>query len=709
MLTGENQFMALLRGADALSADELALLQDYLHELCVARGFPLSPAVCWNALCWDFDLERRRYADAPLEQLFEVRNGETLDALPVGAFVRVPAGRSQDEFWGEVVYKEGRSVPLDSKLVPPAASGAPAVTTIEDDGRTTALLREALVVDFDAIAEPTAQSLERQRQRASVIDERHHLIVDARYDLAGADLDDATYFARWMVTNLREALVQGRFGAALSDDALADDDLLYSAVIASITALRDVMAGVPGCAMWRDYLFDLEAYESRFEVEVNEPPLGSSDMEHLARMLTHLPAHEPVAYSSLGALLLELGGGGADLYGPAWATAVCHVSHFLIEWLEQNAPDGWCDSRDGTVHVRLDDAWLVGGVWRTERLTSGFSAYCTIPPEVPLGLGYAEASGSLRPENDLESTIVVTATQVSMSVSLMVPDVAQSRLRLDRGTLDVIATTIRDRVVVRLGVEGLSLLPAEATHSATLHRASDEVASLWGVEWPYPFCAGSRVSVVWVRGSAAVDVTLYRRAEPFTIGEYIYEYECDEHLFARGNGIPEPLSSRGRTLRDLVLDVIRRRADDRPDGCRQVSFERVLVGVYGPDAPSSAISSIRLTLDSLVSDGSLLSEDGLFIWCPGASRATRVGDVDLSDYDDHDPRYVRLHGVRIFLRRLHVSERATHERELLYREEWAREGRPLGLPPELPKGYTFVRPHERGTRSEWSPATEEES
>jgi hypothetical protein len=69
---------------------------------------------------------------------------------------------------------------------------------------------------------------------------------------------------------------------------------------------------------------------------------------------------------------------------------------------------------------------------------------------------------------------------------------------------------------------------------------------------------------------------------------------------------------------------------------------------------------------------------------------------------------MRLHGVRIFLRRLQVSERATREREKMYRDEWIREGRPLGLPPELPKGYTFVRPHERGTRLDYPATTEEE-
>jgi hypothetical protein len=229
------------------------------------------------------------------------------------------------------------------------------------------------------------------------------------------------------------------------------------------------------------------------------------------------------------------------------------------------------------------------------------------------------------------------------------------------------------------------------------------------VEWPYPYCAGSRVNVVWVRGSAAVDVVLRRRSEPFVIGEYVYEYECDERLFARGNGIPEPPSARGRSLRDLVLDVIRRRGDDCADGCRETTRERVLVGVYGPDAPPSAVASIRIELDGLVNSGSLTEDGDLLVWCPGSGRATRVGDASLTDYHDYESRYVRLHGVRIFLRRLSVSERVSSEREREYHDEWIREGRPLGMPSELPRGYTFVRPHERGTRTDYSPTAEEET
>ncbi len=696
-VTGDDFIPLLLRGVGSLTPEEVSRLESYLRELCIVRGFPLNPVLCWNALCWDFDLERGQYADAPLEYLSEVRHGATIEALPVGAFIRVPVGRGHDEFWGEVVYKEGRSVPLNSSWVQPQFSGAPAAI-VEEHGHYSSVLTEALIVDFDAISEPTGQSFERQRQRASVIDERHHLVVDARYDATDAELDDATYFARWMITHLRDPLIQGRFGAALSDAALADDDLLLSALIASITALREVMSQVPDCVMWRDYLFDLDAYDRRMTPDVNEPPLGSSDMAHLARMLTHLPTHSSVGYSSLGSLLVELGGGGADLNGPDWATAVCHASHFLIEWLAEKAPDGWLDSRDGTVHVRLDDAWLTGGIWRAERLTDGFSAYCAIPPEVPLGLGYAEASGALFVANEPEPEIVVTATQISMSVSLTIADVAQNRLRLDRGVLDTIADSIGEIVIARLGVEGLSLEPQVSAQATKVHRNPDEVASLWDLEWPYPFCAGSRVAVVWVRGSSALDVSLRRRTDPFVIGEFTYEYECDERLFARGNGIPEPPSSRGRTLRDLVLDVIRRRGDELSDGCRQVSFERVLVGVYGPDAPISAATSIRLTLQGLAAAGTLVEDGDLFVWCPGSSRATRVGDVDLSGYDDYLPRYVRLHDVRIYLRRLHASESATPERKRMYLEEWIREGRPLGLPSELPDGYTFVRPHERGTR-----------
>jgi hypothetical protein len=704
-ISGESLFPALVVGRDALSEEETAVLQSYLLELCVRRGFPLSPAICWNALYWKFDLERGQYTDAPLERFTPVRHGERIDALPIGAFVSVPAGGSANEFWGEVVYKEGRRVGMDDGWIDPAFSGAPAKLE-EVDGLTVAVLHEALIIDFEAVVEPTGQSLERQRLRESVIDERHHLVVDAQYGAGDAEIDDATYFARWMLEHFRADLVQGRFGAGLSVETLGDDELLFSALVSSLTTLREIMANTPRCAMWRDYLFDLETYEQRLDAESADNPLGRNDLQRLPRSLTRLQNHATTSYSSLGARLIEFSSGDASLNGPGWSTAICHASHFLIEWLEESSPDGWCDTPPGLVHLRLDDAWQSGGIWRAELLATGRSAYCAIPPEVALGLGYAEASGALQVSDidEGEPELIVEANQLSTRSVLSMLDIAQDRLRVPRAMLEEIGAVLleagQQSAVVRLEVDGEELDRARRVHVTTLHMVGDEVSSLHGIQWPWPFAAGARANVVWTRGGVAVDVVLRRRDEPFVIGEFFYEYECDERMFARGVGVPAPPSARGRTLRDLVLDVFHRRTELLDDGRRRATLQRVVHGVYGPTAPPAAVESIRRTLEELCTGGTLVFEGDNYVWTPSIGCSTRVGDRGLFDeyFADGMRRFVSLHEVGLFLRHLAVSPAASIVRQEEYRREWERAGRPAWLPAELPKGMTFVHAHKRGSR-----------
>jgi hypothetical protein len=697
-------FPALIEGRESLSDTELAALQDYILNLAVARGFPLHPAVCWNALCWGFDLETRRYVDVPLDCLELVRSGERRDALPVGAFVEVPAGQSANEFWGEVVAKEGRAVDPATDEVEARLSGAPSKPEVIDS-REVVALREALIVDFGVVEEPSSHAFERQRTRGNVFDARYHLTVDSLYQGNDADLDDATYFARWAVRKWGIELRRGRFGAALTDEALGDDDMLLAALVASLTTLREVMHLTPGCAMWRDYLFDLESYERR--LADRDAALGGSDLERLPVSLSMIHRDQSVGYAALGPRLAEMAKTPEDqlrLTGPQWLTVVCHASSLIVARLDELAPDGVLETKDGPVHLRLDDAWQCGGVWRAERVIDDVNAYCRIPPSIPLGLGYLESTGALHPEAfvEEESALEVTATQIAQHVTLRMSDIDGDRLPLSRRLLgeigDALLAAGESDIIVRLIVEGIELAAPDRAHHTVVRDTAGEAPSLRGVLWPLPFVAGVRVYAVWQRGATTVDVRLRRRDEPLIVDGVAFEYECDPRILAGHDDIPDQTVTRGRTLRELVLGVFRHRGEETTGGARSATIQRVVWGVYGPSAPAAAVASVRRVLDEMCDEGTLHRDGEVIFWIPGPGRGSHVGDQSLLEEYGLGAvhRVVREYDVSLFLRRLPKSEAVSHERQYEYLEMLDEIGNPPWLPSRLPDGMTFVRPHSRG-------------
>jgi hypothetical protein len=694
---------ALIKGREALSSAQEQDLQGYLRDLAMSRGFPLHPAVCFNALCWNFDLEMSRYCDAPLDDMVRVHSGERRDALPVGAFVKVPAGRGSDEFWGEIVYKEGRRSELSPDEVDAQFSGAPAPVLEEGDRRINELC-EALVVDFEAIEEPNQQGLERQRERGVVMDSRRHIVHPAIYDEPEAQLDDATYFARWTVRHLGAELRRSRFGVLLADEVLDSDKLLGEALVAALSTLRVVMRSAPNCAMWRDFLFDLDSYEERlndFEI-----PVGRSDLDAVAAQLARAPRNALVEYRPLGPRLAQIAGETADLNGPLWASAICHASYYLTQWLAQHAPEGVYVTQSKQVHLRLDDAWQWGGIWRIERLIDASVSYCAIAPDVPLGLGYLESTGALVGEAlDDEDSFIVVGDVISRGVTLSVADIHNDRLSLVSSMIEEMRAVTRehseDTVVVRIAIEGIDVSNFESVHHARLSLEM-EASSLIGVLWPPQFVAGSRVTVSWARTSTVVDVDLGLREEPFLLGELPYIYDCDPRVFLRANGVGEPLGARGRSLRDMVLDVFRHRAQVLEDQRRATTLVRMTWAIYGPDAPVAARESIRRLLDELCDEGVISQSADQYLWAPDA-RVPRVGDF-VPDDDVEGPRrqYVIAYEVEPFLRALVVSSEASPERKAQYQAYRKELGFPSWLPAELPRGKTFVRAHERGHRPDLS-------
>jgi hypothetical protein len=715
-LRTENLFFpGLITGVGDLREDEAEQLRVFFRDVCDARGFPLHPVVCWNAIYREFNLESGRYENAPVEDLASVANGDEIDALPIGAFVSVPAGRSRDEFWGEVVYKEGRRPEFDIlwddpqlAQVPGTLSGAPIFDRSDSSNSIHQMSREAMVIDFEAVEPPNVQNLERQRRSGGAVDERHHVIVNARYEPADADVDDITFFARWMIAHQRLDLTQGGFGACLTREALENDELLFSALIGSLATIRELIETIPDCLMWRDFVFAEPAYRER--VENHEIPLGGEDLKHLARSFARVPRGRNVEYSPLGPRIVGMLGVDADLNGPGWLTAICHTSRFLVDWIAEESSDGVIDTPAGFVHLRIDDAGQVGGIWRAQLLASGWDPVCAIPPDIPLGLGAATSTETVATITELEEElssdlipIEVQGTDIGFRVTLARRDIELGRLRISRELADELSEALTAHgstaVVIRVAVEGSELPLTERVQHGSLDDGVG-VTSLHSLEWSWPFVVGSKITVVWPRGAAVLDVNLARALEPCMVNGISYEFECDTAMFARFAGVELPPSTPpGRTLRDLVLAAFRNRGEMLTDGSRRSDLRKIVLAVYGPGASSAAERSIEIVLSSLLADGTIVAEDDELIWTPVIGRRTHALDRTLLDEYGASAvrRLVQEYEVGLHFRRLWVSEEASEARKAAYRKAWREAGSPTLFPSELPMGMTFVVPHVRGS------------
>ena len=117
------------------------------------------------------------------------------------------------------------------------------------------------------------------------------------------------------------------------------------------------------------------------------------------RGLRHVPAGDERCYSPIGSRILEvLERDGLDYQeeslvgGCHYVTAVCHANTYVADALASEQKSGILPEG---VHLRLDDDWQGGGIWRAERCTRSpsFDSRKSVPPLIPLGLGYTESLG----------------------------------------------------------------------------------------------------------------------------------------------------------------------------------------------------------------------------------------------------------------------------------------------------------------------------
>ena len=731
----------MLLGFDALEPADADRLTRYLAALVARRGV-VHTIVAFNAVYFGYDLTFGGYVGGPVDfdRFEQVTFGETTAALPVGAMVNVATGA--DPLFAEVVYKEGAHSALrDNGDVPGWLSGAPAGARGPDappEPQAAPVLTERLVVDFDAFGPAlvaTVAKLDRLRRRGKWLDADGHLLLEARYASAeDAEAADTEFYAGYLLTRGREQLLAGPLPLLLTDDA--GEDQLAAAVRAALDTVAAALASIGTLRVWRGYAFSRAAFGARLA----SPGVLSRD--DLAALAAAIGRPGPVArrrfagpaatvrYTAVGPLLRTVSGAAPQLVGLGYPAAVCHANTVIGDYARREADD------DGVLpsgaHLRLDDSWQGGGVWRA---SDPPGPYARIDPLVPLGLGWIEsqqplaadpppqpvaepelASGDdVEPSDDLESgadLLSVTDSHLSWTVTLRlahtlnghaaVPD----RVVEEFGTAGLVAAKLR----LRLTHDGYELDPQDTDQAVAVTQVGPR-ARLTGIEWPLEFFPGIVLTFTWQRGAVVLRAGSTLLEAPVTIDGTGYEHRYDPAVLTRdtapgcarrGGGARGPL-----TLRERVLRAVRRAGNLDPDGVAVLPRDLLADLVYGRDAGAAGAVAVEPVVDAMLADGTLtveaasVGDDGLrwpptgpgqqmavLVWRPrpvvGLTRQHGAPEPDLS-------RYVREFAVAPFLRRLPYGAHASAEARAEYKRLLARYGR-TG---DLPTGYTLVREHTR--------------
>ena len=91
-----------------------------------------------------------------------------------------------------------------------------------------------------------------------------------------------------------------------------------------------------------------------------------------------------MTFTAVGPRLRTIRDSSAQLVDVGYAVAVCHANAVISDYARREA-DETTGRLPGDVHLRLDDPWQGGGVWRAEHPGSSYSH---IDVTEPLGLGW---------------------------------------------------------------------------------------------------------------------------------------------------------------------------------------------------------------------------------------------------------------------------------------------------------------------------------
>jgi hypothetical protein len=687
----------LTLGAGGLSTGRAAELQQFLVEVIRQRGCPLHVANLWNALYFNYDLEHRGFHAEQLEQKrIPTREAQARAwSLPVGGFVRVRTEMACGDLLAEVIYKEGAHEEVDERddWISPVLSGAPATATDEVAGQRVSIVRERFVLDINAFGRDgnciTVAQYERLCDRARWLDGHGHLLMEAMYGPEEAELDDLDYYADYLLREHRDGLLAFCFTEELSDEELRE------ALLRSFDAVRQLAIDARELRGWRDKYFFLESdYLAR--LSDGDGVLGDGDLREIARGLTHIPSALNVTYSAIRPRILELlerGGMSEEeqerVRGAGYVNAVCHANTYVVDTLRRDQRAGVLDSG---VHVRLDDDWQGGGVWRAERVDSPERfTLKNVPATIPLGLGHA-------------------ASKPAVSESEPLDEVEQPIESSQRGFR--VALTRRDRELHRLRFSpsaGAALADGPIDVAIRGEDARETVerdgSSLYGITFPLRFHPGIVLYCNVESGGSVVRVHTESVTPPVVASDgKSFDYETNLAVYEREMGLRELTAAQKRdapSFTELVHRAFRSCGRPRADGSRALTLGELATVILGPAWSPTDTRAIR---DAVTEFG--LEHDGSeIIWRPRVSRRTRSADRSLlAAYGDTRARggierAVRRHFVPMHLRRYtETSGRApSAKKRASYAEARVEYGMHGVFPEKLPEGYTWVKPYDWGS------------
>lgn len=689
----------LTLGANAkdLSHNRRLELQEFLLAVVNQRSWPLHLANLWNALYFNYDLAYRGFRADHLEQKrIPTRIAKSQDrSLPIGGFVRVHTEAACGNLLGEVIYKEGAHPSLQADgWLDPALSGAPATVSGTVADELVSIVRERFVLDLAAFGadgnDITPRQYDRLCRKELWLDAHGHLLMEAMYTPHEAELEDLDYYADYLLEEHREGLLASCFEEELSEDELRE------ALLRSFEAVRELALGARELRCWRGkYFFSRADYQARLDHP--DRVLGAGDLRAIFRGLRRVPVDEERCYSPIGSRILEvLERGGLDdeeeslVRGCHYVTAVCHANTYVGETLASEQKSGILPEG---VHLRLDDDWQGGGIWRAERIEDPhFYSLKSVPPLIPLALGYAESLGVAEATETFAAVEQpIASSQTGFRIPLTRRDRELGRLRLTPQAAESLAP----------GAVDVYLRHDDVRERWGVEREGD---TLYGVQYPLELHPGIVLHCNVEGGGSVVRIRTVPIVPALTASDgRSFDYDTNVAAYEREMGLRGLRSTEKRgaaSLTELVNRAFKTRGRQREDGSRVLTLSDLSLVIIGPIWRPG---EMRLLQQAVAAMG-LERECTEFVWRPRFTRRTRSSDRSLlAAYGETRPggrlaRALRRHWVPMRLR--HYTELSGRRPSTAKCASYAEARKLFGmhgvLPEELPAGSTWVAPYSWG-------------